>query len=224
MATKEGKNSMIAYGTFVSEPTFDYTVHGRNFYRTELSMIRPSGIIDTIRVIISEDQIDHNKCYADGTLIKATGSFRSRNYTGEDGKNHIDLYLFVTHMEFVDTIPEDTLSNQIYIKGYICKSPVYRATPSGKHISDVIIAVPRLDYRSDYIPCIFWNKQAYIAKSVEVGEGLTLVGRVQSREYTNQKGEKGIAYEVSVSRVVNIIPKTDLAKKQVETIDVTDNE
>lgn len=220
MATKKGTNNMTAYGTFATEPVFDHTVQGKDFYSAELSMTRQSGIVDTIRVIVSEDHVDRDKSYA-GALIKVTGYFRSRNYAGTDGKSHIALYLFATSMEFVDAIPENTLSNQIYIRGYICKQPVYRTTPSGKHIADVIVAIPRPAHGSDYIPCILWNDQARIMKSLEVGVGLALVGRVQSREYTNKKGENGVAYEVSVSRIADTIPavtsENEKSKKSEKT-------
>lgn len=100
---------------------------------------------------------------------------------------------------------EQSKSNQIYLDGYVCKPPIYRKTPLGREIADILIAVNRPYGKSDYIPCIAWGRNARFASTIEVGGHLQVQGRVQSREYTKkineEETEKRVAYEVSVSKI-----------------------
>ena len=81
-------------------------------------------------------------------------------------------------------------NNQIYLDGYICKPPVYRKTPLGKEVADLLIAVNRPYGKSDYIPCICWGRNARFVSSFEVGNHIQIWGRIQSREYTKRTDEK----------------------------------
>ena len=96
-------------------------------------------------------------------------------------------------------------TNQIFLDGYICKEPIYRKTPLGREIADLLIAVNRPYGKSDYIPCIAWGRNARYASTFEVGGHIQIWGRVQSREYVKkineEESEKHIAYEVSVSKL-----------------------
>ena len=96
-------------------------------------------------------------------------------------------------------------SNQIFLDGYICKNPVYRKTPLGREIADLLIAVNRSYGKSDYIPCICWGRNARFASGFEIGAHVEIYGRIQSREYIKKIGEeeteKRMAYEVSVSKI-----------------------
>ena len=115
------------------------------------------------------------------------------------------LSVFVREWEFVDENPEAGKTNQIYLDGFICKEPVYRKTPLGREIADLLIAVNRPYGKSDYIPCIAWGRNARFASTFEVGGKIQVWGRVQSREYvkkiSEEEIEKHIAYEVSVSKL-----------------------
>ena len=118
------------------------------------------------------------------------------------------LSIFVRELQFVedDDMPqEQSKSNQIYLDGYVCKPPIYRKTPLGREIADILIAVNRPYGKSDYIPCIAWGRNARFASTIEVGGHLQVHGRVQSREYTKkineEETEKRVAYEVSVSKI-----------------------
>lgn len=108
-------------------------------------------------------------------------------------------------LEFVDEIEDDIKSNQIYLDGYICKEPIYRKTPLGREIADLLVAVNRSYGKSDYIPCICWGRNARYASSFEVGSHVEVYGRIQSREYIKKIGEeqteKRVAYEVSVNKI-----------------------
>ena len=113
--------------------------------------------------------------------------------------------MFVRELEFLDEIDENEKTNQIFLDGYICKEPIYRKTPLGREIADLLLAVNRPYGKSDYIPCICWGRNARYASGFEVGEHVQLLGRIQSREYVKRisdtETEKRVAYEVSVSKL-----------------------
>ncbi len=136
--------------------------------------------------------------------IMVNGQFRSYN-RHEERKNKLVLSVFAREIEFVDEIGESTKSNQIYLDGYICKEPVYRKTPLGREIADLLLAVNRPYGKSDYIPCICWGRNARFASNFEVGARCAVWGRIQSREYmkklSDEQLEKRVAYEVSVSKL-----------------------
>lgn len=221
--TRHGTNHMTLYGIMTAEPMFDHSLRGRDYYSAIINVTRLSNTVDMIPVIIPDDLIDRDKVYSN-TALKIDGYFRSRNFMGEDGKHHTALYMYATAIETIAEISEDVPTNQIFIRGYICKKPVFRTTPAGRQITDVIIAIPRPTNGSDYIPCILWNDQARIMKSLEVGMGVALLGRVQSREYVNKKEEQHTAYEVSVSRITDTMPKNNVRVDEKETKHVTQPE
>ena len=115
------------------------------------------------------------------------------------------LSVFAREIVFVDEVEESAKSNQIYLDGYICKEPIYRKTPLGREIADVLLAVNRPYGKSDYIPCICWGRNARSAKQFKVGERCAIWGRIQSREYMKKLSEdeieKRVAFEVSVSKL-----------------------
>ena len=163
-------------------------------------------MVDIIPLMISERLIDVTKDYR-GMKIEVSGQFRSYN-RHEGLKNKLILSIFVRELQFVedDDMPqEQSKSNQIYLDGYVCKPPIYRKTPLGREIADILIAVNRPYGKSDYIPCIAWGRNARFASTIEVGGHLQVQGRVQSREYTKkineEETEKRVAYEVSVSKI-----------------------
>ena len=195
-------NRVTIIGEVVSEFTFSHEVFGEGFYLVN----RLSDSVDIIPLMISERLVDITKDYR-GMKIEVSGQFRSYNrHVGE--KNKLILSIFVREIEFIeeDEIPEEqSKSNQIFLDGYVCKPPVYRKTPLGREIADILIAVNRPYGKSDYIPCIAWGRNARYAASIEVGGHLQVQGRVQSREYTKrideEQVEKRVAYEVSVSKI-----------------------
>ncbi|MCI8427249.1 MAG: single-stranded DNA-binding protein [Lachnospira sp.] len=199
-------NRVTIIGEVVSEFTFSHEVFGEGFYLVDVSVNRLSDSVDIIPLMISERLVDITKDYR-GMKIEVSGQFRSYNrHVGE--KNKLILSIFVREIEFIeeDEIPEEqSKSNQIFLDGYVCKPPVYRKTPLGREIADILIAVNRPYGKSDYIPCIAWGRNARYAASIEVGGHLQVQGRVQSREYTKrideEQVEKRVAYEVSVSKI-----------------------
>ena len=169
----------------------------------DVSVERLSDSIDIIPLMVSERLLDVNGDYK-GMYIVVNGQFRSYN-RHEEKKNRLVLSVFVREMEFVDEIPEGEKSNQIFLDGYICKNPIYRKTPLGREIADLLIAVNRSYGKSDYIPCICWGRNARFASGFEIGGHVQVYGRIQSREYVKKLSETEvehrIAYEVSVSKI-----------------------
>ena len=204
MADKLFENNQVTMiGEIVSEFEFSHEVYGEGFYLVDISVSRLSDSVDYIPLMVSERLVDVTQSYI-GETISVSGQFRSYN-RHEEKKNRLILSVFVRELEFVDEIEDDIKSNQIYLDGYICKEPIYRKTPLGREIADLLVAVNRSYGKSDYIPCICWGRKARYASSFEVGSHVEVYGRIQSREYIKKIGEeqteKRVAYEVSVNKI-----------------------
>lgn len=204
MADKLFENNQVTMiGEIVSEFEFSHEVYGEGFYLVDISVSRLSDSVDYIPLMVSERLVDVTQSYI-GETISVSGQFRSYNRY-EEKKNRLILSVFVRELEFVDEIEDDIKSNQIYLDGYICKEPIYRKTPLGREIADLLVAVNRSYGKSDYIPCICWGRNARYASSFEVGSHVEVYGRIQSREYIKKIGEeqteKRVAYEVSVNKI-----------------------
>ncbi len=196
-------NQVIIAGEIVSGFTFSHEVYGEGFYMVEVAVNRLSNYADYIPVMVSERLIDVTENY-EGQYISVVGQFRSYN-RHEEKKNRLVLSVFAREIEFTGEPGEDVKSNQIFLDGYICKEPIYRKTPLGREIADLLIAVNRSYGKSDYIPSICWGRNARYAAGFAVGEHVQIWGRIQSREYVKKlnefETEKRIAYEVSVSKI-----------------------
>lgn len=204
MADKLFENNQVTMiGEIVAEFEFSHEVYGEGFYLVDISVSRLSDSVDYIPLMVSERLVDVTQSYI-GETISVSGQFRSYN-RHEEKKNRLILSVFVRELEFVDEIEDDIKSNQIYLDGYICKEPIYRKTPLGREIADLLVAVNRSYGKSDYIPCICWGRNARYASSFEVGSHVEVYGRIQSREYIKKIGEeqteKRVAYEVSVNKI-----------------------
>ncbi|EOS32734.1 MAG: single-stranded DNA-binding protein [Kineothrix sp.] len=196
-------NQVVIMGEIVSDFAFSHEIFGEGFYMVDVRVERLSDSIDIIPLMVSERLLDVNGDYK-GMYIVVNGQFRSYN-RHEERKNKLVLSVFAREIDFVDEIGENTKSNQIYLDGYICKEPVYRKTPLGREIADLLLAVNRPYGKSDYIPCICWGRNARFASNFEVGARCAVWGRIQSREYmkkiSDEQLEKRVAYEVSVSKL-----------------------
>ena len=205
----EDNNHLRLVGKVTSEKRFSHEIYGEKFYIFDLSVARLSGNADIIPVTISERLLT-NQDLAIGTNLQIDGQFRSYN-SYDNEKNRLILTVFVKDIQFLEENEEDeearreNVSNEVILDGYICKKPIYRKTPFGREISDILLAVNRAYNKSDYIPCIAWGRNARFAGGLEVGAHLQVSGRVQSREYTKKIGEeeveRRVAYEVSVSKI-----------------------
>ena len=204
MADKILENNQVSIvGEFISDFQYSHEVYGEGFYMVEVAVSRLSNFSDYIPLMISERLIDTSQSYI-GQKVYVTGQFRSYN-RHEELKNRLVLSVFVREIEFIEEETEEMKSNQILLDGYICKDPIYRKTPLGREIADLLVAVNRSYGKSDYIPCICWGRNARFAARFEVGVHVQIWGRIQSREYVKRLNEdeveKRTAYEVSVSKI-----------------------
>lgn len=196
-------NQVTIMGEIVSEFTYSHEVFGEGFYMVDVKVQRLSDSSDIIPMMVSERLLDVKTDYR-GALIQVAGQFRSYN-RHEEKKNRLVLSVFVREVEFINEIGENAKTNQIFLDGYICKEPIYRKTPLGREIADLLVAVNRPYGKSDYIPCICWGRNARFASDFKVGGRVQIWGRIQSREYmkkiSEDEMERRTAYEISVSKL-----------------------
>lgn len=196
-------NQVLITGQIASKFEFSHEVFGEGFYMVDVLVKRLSDSDDKIPLMVSERLVDITGDSI-GKQVSVVGQFRSYN-RHEEKKNRLVLSVFVREITFVDEQTELVKTNQIFLDGYICKPPVYRKTPLGREIADLLLAVNRPYGKSDYIPCICWGRNARYASGFEVGGHVQIWGRIQSREYMKKfsetMSEKRVAYEISVSKL-----------------------
>lgn len=208
-------NNVVISGEIVSNFEFSHKIYGEGFHIAYLAISRYSAEKDVIPIMVSERMVDVQADWI-GRFVRIVGQFRSYN-KHENERSRLLLSVFVR--EFEEESEEEDFSfldhrNEIFLDGYICKEPIYRKTPLGREIADVIIAVNRSYGKSDYIPCIFWGRNAVYASGLDVCTRMKIWGRIQSREYRKrlENGEPEdkvrTAYEVSVSKM-DIVTETE---------------
>lgn len=192
-------NKVFLTGKVASEPEFSHETFGEGFYEIKLAVARLSEYNDLIPVTVSEKLLVKDT-FKVGNMVAVKGQFRSYNKI-IDGVSKLVLTVFVREVSDID----DSMNpNIIEIVGYICKPPVYRTTPFKREICDLLVAVNRAYNKSDYLPCIAWGRNAKYVKDAEVGKQVSIVGRIQSREYQKKMGDDTtikIAYEISVNKI-----------------------
>ena len=202
MIKEEYRNNRVTIlGKIVSDFQFSHEVYGEKFYTVDVAIRRLSDNVDCIPVMISGELADTSKNLT-GQGIYVDGQFRSYNqYDGN--KNRLKLNVLAKKWRQMEW--DDMAGNTIFLDGYVCKVPVYRKTPLGCTIADLLVAVNRPYGRADYIPCICWGCNAQFAAGFGVGSHIRSWGRIQSREYMKKlneiKTEKRIAYEVSINKL-----------------------
>ena len=196
-------NHLVLVGKVVSEKKYSHEIYGEKFYLFNLEVIRLSSTTDIIPITISERLITDIELTI-GKGLEIEGQFRSYN-NYENERNRLVLTVFAKEVKEVEIDEEDKelVTNEVELVGYICKKPIYRQTPFGREIADILLAVNRAYNKSDYIPCIAWGRNARFCQNMEVGTEVKIVGRVQSRTY-EKKYEDGttetrVAYEVSIA-------------------------
>ncbi|RKD32442.1 single-stranded DNA-binding protein [Thermohalobacter berrensis] len=203
-------NTVKIVGKMATDLEFSHEMFGEGFYNFYMDIPRLSEHTDTLPITISERLfVDIDLKPGEDLVIE--GQLRSYNrYV--DGKNKLILTIFARDLY----VPEDEeeleslkkTPNEIFLDGYVCKAPIYRTTPLGREITDLLIAVNRPYNKSDYIPCIAWGRNARFSQTLKVGDHIKLWGRVQSREYQKKKPdgrvENKVAYEVSISKMEHL--------------------
>ncbi len=219
-------NHLVLMGKVTSEKRFSHEIYGESFYIFDMEVPRLSSTQDIIPVTISERLIPDEKLEI-GKTILIKGQFRSYN-SYENEKNKLILTVFAKDIFFEDEIEselskeenKEIVSNEVILTGYICKKPIYRQTPFGREIADLLLAVNRAYNKSDYIPAIAWGRTARFCQNIEVGTEVKVTGRVQSRTY-EKKFEDGteetrVAYEVSIGSLEVIQEKEDSGENEKE--------
>lgn len=201
MEDQQKSNIIRLVGTVHSEREYSHELYGETFYLFSLAVQRLSDKTDYIQVTASERVIEDINL-SPGTRIQVDGQLRSYNKQ-ENSHNRLILTVFAQKVGLCEETCDDP--NQIVLEGYICKKPVFRTTPFGREITDLLVAVNRLYNKSDYIPVIAWGRNARFAGKLGIGEKIRIEGRFQSREYqknfSETESETRMAYEVSVSRL-----------------------
>lgn len=220
-------NHLVLVGKVTSDKRFSHEIYGEKFYIFDLAVPRLSGNADIIPITVSERLLSINDLTID-SKITVEGQFRSYN-SYENERNKLVLTVFAKDIKFIEDqeaeieVSKDVVSNEVTLNGYICKKPIYRQTPFGREIADLLLAVNRAYNKSDYIPCIAWGRNARFCENIPVGTEVKIVGRVQSRTYEKKyedgRVETKVAYEVSVSslEVVNQDDDTNTESEKEET-------
>lgn len=214
-------NQATVIGIIEDEFKLNHEIYAEKFYTFTVQIPRLSGTYDNVRIMISERLI-MDGVYNVGDKVEITGQFRSYN-SYDNGDNRLILTVFAKDIMPFDG-DETKNPNVLYLNGYICKPPVYRTTPFGREITDILLAVNRSYNKSDYIPIIAWGRNARFAKNLNVGDNVKIWGRIQSRNYQKHISEDEVvtktAYEVSINRMelVTDEPEAD------ETIDDNANQ
>ena len=211
-------------GEILKEPFFSHKTYGEAFYETLRGVERSRGYRDEIRLQISE-RLLRTADVSEGSMVEVRGQVRTYN-EDVDGRSKLNIVVFVREINNARDFGQNSAEaeddafnqskyqcayddfeyeNEIYLDGHICKEPVRRTSPLGREICDIMLAVNRMYNKSDYVPCIAWGRNAAYAGTLEVGDRLTIYGRIQSREY-RKRDEDGnsipnVAYEVSVIKI-----------------------
>ena len=182
-------NQITLRGNLSAPPTFSHENHGKQFYRFFLEVPRLSGVADTLPVIADKSLLE--SAGADpGGMLTVTGQIRS------DGRRHLMIFVFASAL----TCEDGEALNDAVLEGFLCREPIYRRTPLGREICDVMLAVPRAFQRADYLPCILWGRTAQEASRCHTRDKIGITGRLQSRVYTKlteEGAEERTAYEIS---------------------------
>ena len=199
-------NEVELTGTVESDLKFNHEVYGEGFYSFVIRVMRLSDISDLINVTVSE-RLLQNFSLSKGDLITVNGQFRSYNNYNENG-NKLMITVFERDIRINPEEGKLKNPNSIFLNGFLCKKPVYRTTPFGREITDLLIAVNRAYNKSDYIPCIAWGRNARFAGNLEVGENIKIHGRIQSRDYQKKISDTETitktAYEISISKMETV--------------------
>ncbi|MBQ7565489.1 MAG: single-stranded DNA-binding protein [Oscillospiraceae bacterium] len=188
-------NRAVLCGTVAEPPVFSHENHGRRFFAFTLDVPRLSGASDLLPVLAAEDVLAAAALHG-GETVRVTGQVRSFNNRRPTGRKLV-ISVYAESVEPCADPPE----NSIALTGAICRPPVYRTTPLGREICDVMLAVRRRCRRTDHIPCILWGRTAQETAELPVGTVLELYGRLQSRRYVkvlDDRREERTAYEMSV--------------------------
>lgn len=189
-------NNIKLAGEVVGKAEIYFQTKYGMFYRFFLKTKRLSGVEDILPCVVSGKLLNE---ITENERICLYGEVRTYNKRCEN-KSKLIVYVYVKSVsEFLEDI------NEVALHGFVCKAPVYRKTPLGREIADILLAVNYPNRKSSYIPCICWGRNARMVGDMQLGAEMFFDGRLQSREY-QKKLEDGVfenrvAYELSVGRI-----------------------
>ncbi len=217
-------NYLTLVGKVTGEKKFSHEIYGERFYVFNLEVERLSGNADIIPITVSE-RLATDEMLTAGKSLLVKGQFRSYN-SYDNEKNRLILTVFAKDVveleesekeEENEMTKKDMVTNEVVLVGFICKKPIYRQTPFGREIADILLAVNRAYNKSDYIPTIAWGRNARFCQNLEVGTKVKIVGRVQSRTYEKKyedgTSETRVAYEVSIGSL-EVVEENDNAENK----------
>ena len=217
-------NYITLVGKVTGEKKFSHEIYGERFYVFNLEVERLSGNADIIPITVSE-RLATDEMLTAGKSLLVKGQFRSYN-SYDNEKNRLILTVFAKDVveleesekeEENEMTKKDMVTNEVVLVGFICKKPIYRQTPFGREIADILLAVNRAYNKSDYIPTIAWGRNARFCQNLEVGTKVKIVGRVQSRTYEKKyedgTSETRVAYEVSIGSL-EVVEENDNAENK----------
>lgn len=209
-------NKVYIEGKITGELSFSHEMYGEGFYNIKIEVPRLSEASDMLPVTVSE-RLMSTIDMSEGKIVCVEGQLRSYNKF-VDGANRLILTIFARDMKNIEEISKSP--NQIYLDGFICKAPIYRTTPFGREITDILVAVNRPYNKSDYIPAIAWGRNARFSSTLDVSSHIKIWGRIQSREYEKKVTEeniiKRVAYEVSISKMEKVQSENEQDDEEIE--------
>lgn len=215
-------NHLVLVGNITSEKKYSHEIYGEKFYVFNMEVVRLSSTTDIIPITVSERLLTDIDLTI-GKKIAVEGQFRSYN-NYENEKNRLILTVFakeITEVKESDEEEKEEVTNEVVLVGYVCKKPIYRQTPFGREIADVLLAVNRAYNKSDYIPSIAWGRNARFCQNMEVGTEVKITGRIQSRTYEKKfedgTSETRVAYEVSIASM-EIVNQEDNEEESQEVV------
>lgn len=194
-------NAAKLTGIMLDSLVYSHSSDKKVYFKSTLAVVRASGKVDHIPVVVT-DRTAAGLPDLNNKLVTITGQISTCN-VHNGGKSHLLVELFAHH---IDVLESGEHANSVSLCGVVCKPPVFRVTPGGREICDVMLAVNRLNGRSSYIPCIAWGADARKVRDVPMGELLEVHGRFQSRDYEKRHEDGTVeprsAYEISAAKVV----------------------
>ncbi len=215
-------NHLVLVGNITSEKKYSHEIYGEKFYVFNMEVVRLSSTTDIIPITVSERLLTDIDLTI-GKKVSVEGQFRSYN-NYENEKNRLILTVFakeITEIKESDEEEQEEVTNEVVLVGYVCKKPIYRQTPFGREIADVLLAVNRAYNKSDYIPSIAWGRNARFCQNMEVGTEVKITGRIQSRTYEKKfedgTSETRVAYEVSIASM-EVVNQEDNEEESQEVV------
>ena len=110
--------------------------------------------------------------------------------------------------------------NKAILIGRLTRDPEIRYTQSNRPVAQFTLAIDRPftnqetgEREADFLNIVIWDKSAEnVGKYTHKGSQVAVEGRIQSRSYENDKGEKKYVTEIIASRVQFLDSKKDDSK------------